>query len=292
MRGDTQLLSMKATPEFDLKGGWVPREIIPEIVHLTSLTESTDDEEEEEEPSFFPETTSSQGGLTSPPVPDFLQEIAQDNEEESYPLPKPPEKEKDKVKLPDKVEVTEKDKFDKNVGRLNEFVVLETNRGTIIIKLMLDVAPKACENFVRLVDKKYYNGTMFHRVIKAFMIQGGDPTGTGRGGESIWGKNFNIEVDENIRFDKKGIVAMANSGPNKNGSQFFITTVPIPHLHMKYTIFGKVISGFDVLKKIESVRTGTLDKPMQDQIITNAYSTQNMPNIPTKKRKKMRNNKK
>ena len=153
----------------------------------------------------------------------------------------------------------------------NNIVVLETTQGIIEIKLMPDVAPKACENFKKLVQKGYYNGIIFHRVIKNFMVQGGDPLGIGSGGESIWGRPFEDEFNSSTRFDKPGILAMANSGPNTNGSQFFITTVPTPWLNMKHTIFGEVISGYDVVKKIENVETGLADKPVVDQKIIKAY---------------------
>ena len=103
----------------------------------------------------------------------------------------------------------------------NEVVILETNQGVIEIELMPDVAPKACENFIKLIEKGYYDGIIFHRVIKGFMIQGGYPTGTGRGGESIWGKPFEDEVSPNVQFDSPGILAMANAGPNSNRSQFY-----------------------------------------------------------------------
>ncbi len=150
-------------------------------------------------------------------------------------------------------------------------VVLETNQGTMEVQLMPDVAPKTCENFVKLVEKGYYNGLIFHRVIKQFMIQGGDPTGTGMGGESIWGKPFEDEVKENVKFDKPGILAMANAGPGTNGSQFFITTVPTPWLNMRHTIFGEIISGKDVLAKIENTQTGAQDRPVSEQKIIKAY---------------------
>ena len=104
-------------------------------------------------------------------------------------------------------------------------VVLETNQGVIEIKLMPEVAPKACENFKKLVEKGYYNGLIFHRVIKDFMIQGGDPTGTGRGGSSIWGKPFEDEFNKSVTFNRKGLLAMANSGPGTNGSQFWLRPV-------------------------------------------------------------------
>lgn len=153
----------------------------------------------------------------------------------------------------------------------NTTVVLETTQGNIEVKLMPQVAPKACENFVGLVNKGYYNGIIFHRIIKDFMIQGGDPTGTGRGGESIWGKPFEDEVSNEVKFDRPGLLAMANAGPSTNGSQFFITTVPTPWLNMRHTIFGEVISGNDVVKKLENVPCGPGDKPLSEQKIIKAY---------------------
>ena len=153
----------------------------------------------------------------------------------------------------------------------DQTIVLETNQGVIEIHLMPDVAPKACENFVELIAKGYYNGLIFHRAIKGFMIQGGDPTGTGMGGKSIWGKPFEDEVNPNVKFDTPGILAMANSGPRTNGSQFFITTAQTPWLNMKHTVFGKVISGYDVVQKIERTATGPADKPISEQKIVKAY---------------------
>lgn len=150
-------------------------------------------------------------------------------------------------------------------------VVLETTQGTIEIQLMPDIAPKACENFIKLVEKGYYNGLIFHRVIKNFMIQGGDPTGTGRGGESMWGKSFEDEFNTNTGFDSPGILAMANAGPNTNGSQFFITTAKTPWLNMHHTIFGKVVKGYDVVQKIENTPTGTYDRPVAEQKVVKAY---------------------
>ena len=150
-------------------------------------------------------------------------------------------------------------------------VVLETNQGVIEIKLMPEAAPKACENFTKLVEEGYYNGLIFHRVIKNFMIQGGDPTGTGRGGQSVWGEPFGDEVRADVTFNRPGILAMANSGPNTNGSQFFITTAATPWLNMRHTIFGEVISGYDVVQKIESTATGAADKPIAEQKIIKAY---------------------
>ena len=103
------------------------------------------------------------------------------------------------------------------------------------------------------------------------MIQGGDPTGTGRGGQSIWHKEFKDEFSPKVLFDRPFLLAMANHGPNTNGSQFFITTVPTPHLNGGYTIFGEVVSGQKVVRKIENVSTGRADRPLFDQVIKKAY---------------------
>ncbi len=152
-----------------------------------------------------------------------------------------------------------------------KIVVLETNQGNVEIRLMPDVAPKACENFTKLVEQGYYNGLIFHRVIKGFMIQGGDPTGTGSGGASAWGKPFKDEFSAKVKFDSPGVLAMANSGPNTNGSQFFITTADTSWLNMHHTIFGRVISGYDVVEKIENTAVGPGDKPVAQQKIIKAY---------------------
>lgn len=153
----------------------------------------------------------------------------------------------------------------------NPTVIFETNQGKIEIELMPEVAPKTCENFVGLVQKGYYDGLIFHRVIKGFMIQGGDPTGTGRGGESLWGKPFADEFSTDVKFDAPGILAMANSGPNTNGSQFFITTAKTPWLNMHHTIFGKVTQGYDAVQKIENSDVDFSDRPLQEQKIIKAY---------------------
>ena len=150
-------------------------------------------------------------------------------------------------------------------------VVVETNLGAVEITLMPDVAPKTCENFLGLVGKKYYDGIIFHRIIKNFMIQGGDPTGTGAGGESIWGKSFADECKPTVKFDKPGLLAMANRGPNTNGSQFFITTASTPWLNMKHTIFGQVTKGYEIIQKIESAKTDPRDKPVEAIKILKAY---------------------
>ena len=146
-------------------------------------------------------------------------------------------------------------------------VTLETTQGFITFDLFSDVAPKTCENFTTHCKNGYYNGVIFHRIIEKFMIQGGDPTGTGRGGESIWGKNFEDECARDLKFDKAGILAMANAGPGTNGSQFFITTAATPWLHMNHTIFGEVIEGMDVVKKLEGVKKDAGDRPVEEQKI-------------------------
>ena len=149
-------------------------------------------------------------------------------------------------------------------------VILKTNQGDITLKLFPKVAPKAVENFITHSKNGYYNGVTFHRVIKGFMIQGGDPDGTGMGGESIWKKDFDNEYAPNVVFDKPFLLAMANRGPNTNGSQFFITTAPTPHLNGGYTIFGEVIKGQKVVRKIEGVSTGMGDVPILPQVINRA----------------------
>ncbi|WP_419770469.1 MAG: peptidylprolyl isomerase [Candidatus Marinarcus sp.] len=154
----------------------------------------------------------------------------------------------------------------------NPIAVMQTNQGTIEIELYPSKAPKAVENFITHSKNGYYNGLIFHRIIKNFMIQGGDPTGTGRGGESIWKKDFEDEFSPNAVFDKPGILAMANAGPNTNGSQFFITTVPAYWLNGRHTIFGTVIKGMDVVHKLENVETNGNyggNKPLKDQKIIN-----------------------
>ena len=150
-------------------------------------------------------------------------------------------------------------------------VVLETTQGDVEIELMPSIAPLAVANFVGHIKSGYYNDLIFHRVIEGFMVQGGDPLGTGTGGESIWGKNFPDEFSPEARFDNEGLLAMANSGPMTNGSQFFITTSKPEWLNDKHTIFGKVVKGYDKVKKIEGVEKGSGDKPVEDQKIIKAY---------------------
>ncbi|HKB87979.1 MAG TPA: peptidylprolyl isomerase [Ignavibacteriaceae bacterium] len=145
--------------------------------------------------------------------------------------------------------------------------VFNTNMGKFEAELYPDKAPKAVENFTGLAEKNYYKGVIFHRVIPGFMIQGGDPTGSGRGGQSIWGKSFEDEVNTGLIFDSPGVLAMANAGPNTNGSQFFITVAPTPWLNGYHTIFGKIISGMDVVNSISTVQRNAQDKPLKDVVI-------------------------
>ena len=148
----------------------------------------------------------------------------------------------------------------------NPHVVLQTTKGNIEIELFPNVAPKAVKNFITHVKEGYYDHVPFHRVIKNFMIQTGDPSGTGMGGESIWHKPFADEFKPGYTFDKAGVVAMANRGPNTNGSQFFITVAPTRWLNGHYTIFGKVVRGMGVVHKIENVPTSGRrggDRPLE-----------------------------
>jgi len=152
------------------------------------------------------------------------------------------------------------------------FIAIQTNQGNIEVRLFPDTAPLACANFIGLIEKGFYNGIIFHRVIKGFMIQAGDPTGTGSGGDTIWGgKAFANETTDKVIFDKPGILAMANAGADTNTSQFFITVNPAPGLNGRYTIFGEVVSGMETVHKINTVATDGNDKPKEVQTITRAY---------------------
>ncbi|WP_304413224.1 peptidylprolyl isomerase [Neochlamydia sp. EPS4] len=146
-------------------------------------------------------------------------------------------------------------------------VVFETTQGNFEVTLFPDLAPKAVENFLTHAKESYYNGTSFHRVIKGFMIQGGDPEGNGTGGQSIWGKPFADEFHPDRHFDHPGILAMANRGPHTNGSQFFITTAKTPWLDQKHTIFGEVTKGYEIVQKIEGAQTDAQNRPLVAQKI-------------------------
>ncbi len=177
-----------------------------------------------------------------------------------------------------------------------QIAVMHTNHGDISIRLFPDKAPKAVENFTTHAANGYYNGLIFHRVIKDFMIQGGDPTGTGCGGESIWGTPFKDEFDPSLH-NLRGALSMANAGPGTNGSQFFIVQAPsvhpqllsqmkelrdyfpeeaeeayrenggTPHLDYHHTVFGQVFDGMDVVDDIACVKTNPSDKPLTDVVI-------------------------
>jgi len=138
-------------------------------------------------------------------------------------------------------------------------VRIETTLGNIEVELFAQEAPKTVENFVTLAKKGFYNGIIFHRVIPGFMIQTGDPTGTGTGGP---GYQFEDEFSSNLRHDTPGVLSMANSGPNTNGSQFFITTVATPWLDNRHSIFGRVTNGMDVVKEIVNADRDGGDKPL------------------------------
>jgi len=156
-------------------------------------------------------------------------------------------------------------------------VTLETTSGTVVLRLFPEVAPKTCENFTTHARQGYYDGIIFHRVIPDFMVQCGDPTGTGRGGQSIWGRPFEDEVKPEVKFDRPGLLAMANAGPRTNGSQFFITTAATGWLHMRHTIFGEVVTGYDIVEKISREPRDASDKPRTEQKIIKATVTEGAP---------------
>mmetsp|Transcript_12333 Transcript_12333/g.18399 ORF Transcript_12333/g.18399 Transcript_12333/m.18399 type:complete len:160 (+) Transcript_12333:62-541(+) len=150
-------------------------------------------------------------------------------------------------------------------------VEFKTSCGTVVFEMYHKHAPLTCQNFVELAKRGYYNDIIFHRIIKGFMIQGGDPTGTGRGGNSIWGKPFKDEITPALKHTGAGILSMANSGRNTNGSQFFITLAPTPWLDGKHTIFGRVKSGMQVVQRMGLVKTNKNDRPHEEVKIYKAY---------------------
>ncbi|KAI7863080.1 peptidyl-prolyl cis-trans isomerase-like 3 [Spinellus fusiger] len=144
-------------------------------------------------------------------------------------------------------------------------VTLHTDLGDMKIEVFCESVPKTAENFLALCASGYYDNSLFHRNIRGFILQTGDPTGTGKGGNSIWGQKFNDEIRLALKHNARGIVSMANSGPNTNGSQFFITYGKHPHLDTKYTIFGKVIDGGETtLDAIEKVPVDEKNRPVQE----------------------------
>ncbi|WQF82793.1 Putative cyclophilin-type peptidyl-prolyl cis-trans isomerase domain-containing protein [Colletotrichum destructivum] len=149
-------------------------------------------------------------------------------------------------------------------------VALETSMGTVIVELYTAHAPKTCTNFSTLASRGYYNDTVIHRIIPNFMVQAGDPTGTGRGGTSIYGEKFADEIHPGLKHTGAGVLSMANAGPDTNGSQFFITLAPTPWLDGKHTIFGRVKNGLSVVKRMGLVKTGPEDRPLEDVKILRA----------------------
>ena len=156
------------------------------------------------------------------------------------------------------------------------YVQLQTNYGSINLELYCNMVPKTCWNFITLCLRGYYDGTTFHRLIKGFMIQGGDPTGKGTGGESAWKAPFNDEFDSRLSHDKKGILSMANAGVNTNGSQFFITFRATPHLDLVHSVFGCVVGGMATLDILEQLETNSKDnKPIEEVKLIKASVFQN-----------------
>eukprot|EP00164_Ancoracysta_twista_P015779 GFYU01026212.1.p1 GENE.GFYU01026212.1~~GFYU01026212.1.p1 ORF type:complete len:191 (+),score=38.39 GFYU01026212.1:83-574(+) len=149
-------------------------------------------------------------------------------------------------------------------------VTLHTSLGDIKLELFCDECPKGTENFLALCASGYYDNSKFHRNIKGFMIQGGDPTGTGKGGECIWGGKFNDEIKDKLKFNTRGMLAYANKGLNTNGSQFFITYSKQSHLNNAHTIFGRVIHGNDTLDIMEKSTTDEKNRPLEPILIKGA----------------------
>jgi|TARA_B110000977_G_scaffold196353_1_gene276553 peptidyl-prolyl cis-trans isomerase-like 3 len=148
-------------------------------------------------------------------------------------------------------------------------VTLHTNFGDLKVEIFCEDTPRTAENFLALCASGYYDDCAFHRNIKGFMLQGGDPSGTGKGGKSIWGGKFGDEIRDHLKLTNRGILAMANSGENTNASQFFVTYAKAPHLNGKNTVFGKIIDGHQVLDRIEKTPGDERDRPVRDVKIVN-----------------------
>eukprot|EP00753_Platysulcus_tardus_P016165 PLAT5441.1.p1 GENE.PLAT5441.1~~PLAT5441.1.p1 ORF type:complete len:531 (-),score=182.62 PLAT5441.1:273-1865(-) len=155
------------------------------------------------------------------------------------------------------------------------YVRLKTNMGNLNIEVFAHLVPQTAENFLTLCARGYYDGTVFHRLIPGFMVQGGDPTATGKGGKSMWNDRFRDEFHSGAMHRAAGVLSMANSGPDSNGSQFFITFQPTPALDWKHAAFGKLVGGMDVLRAIEAVPTTTGDRPVRDIRIESAFVFRN-----------------
>jgi peptidyl-prolyl cis-trans isomerase-like 1 len=160
--------------------------------------------------------------------------------------------------------------------RVEVIATIETSMGTFKVELYGNATPKTADNFVGLAEKGYYDGVTFHRVMDNFMIQGGDPTGTGRGGQSIYGAPFQDEFVDTLRHTGPGILSMANAGPNTNGSQFFVTLAPTPWLDGRHSVFGKVVEGMDIVRAIGKVKTTKPgDKPVEQVVMKKVTITRN-----------------
>ena len=168
----------------------------------------------------------------------------------------------------DSIKTESTDTVKKGDTKKMDYVKFETTMGNFKMKLYSDKAPITTDNFRSLVEKGFYDGIIFHRVIDGFMIQGGDPSGTGRGGS---GKTIPDEFGPGLKHSKKGIFSMANAGPNTGTSQFFITLAPTPHLDGKHAIFGEVVEGMDVVEKIGKTKTGAQDRPVTEVKMTKVY---------------------
>lgn len=167
-----------------------------------------------------------------------------------------------------------------------------TNKGNLNFVIHCDLVPLAAENFLTLCQMDFYKHVKFHRNIRNFMIQGGDPTGTGKGGKSIWGKPFPDEFVDSLKHDGEGVLSMANSGPDSNGSQFFITYKSANHLNKKHTVFGKLVGGSEVLRELANIETDEADRPLEDITIlqtlvyTNPLSDAAIKEVQTKEKEK------
>ncbi len=146
----------------------------------------------------------------------------------------------------------------------NRKIKFTTNKGVFVAEMFEDKAPLTTKNFIELTEKGFYNGIIFHRVIEDFMIQGGDPTGTGMGGPGYQVKD---EFGEGLKHDDEGILSMANAGPNTGGSQFFITLAPTPWLNGHHAIFGRIVEGMEVVRLIGAVSTDFRDRPREDVVM-------------------------
>ena len=146
----------------------------------------------------------------------------------------------------------------------NRNAEIKTNHGTFTVELFEERAPRTTGNFIDLAQKGFYDGVVFHRIIEGFMIQGGDPTGTGRGGP---GYTIDDEFHPELRHDEEGVLSMANAGPDTGGSQFFVTLDATPWLDDKHAVFGKVVEGMDVVKEIGSTETGRGDRPVEEVVM-------------------------